>query len=207
MCLPPALLATAALLTGLTAGCAPRDCRPLAATALRPYGRAELDVGDEFREFVFDTSAGERTRLSAVRGRVTILAFPDDPGWPKCDLHAQLVELAARESRWLVEVTVVSVGRPAGPCDTALDAGLACGIETPRLVFVCDPHALVHELYGSTAPGHYYLLTNFLKVNAIGDLADLDGLRAATRALVREIYDQDEREGLHEKYIPDGGGL
>lgn len=205
-CLRTTWLAAAGLLAVLATGCAPRDDRPLTATALRPYGQAELQVGDDFREFAFATATGQYTRLSAVRGRVTILAFPDDPAWPNCDLHARLAELAASESRWLVEVTVVSVGCPDGPCDAALGAGLACNIKMPRLILVCDPHARVHELYGVAARGHYYLLTNFLRIASIGPLDDLDGLRAATRKLVRETYDQDEREGLHDKYIPEGGG-
>ena len=166
-------------------------------TALRAYGPGELHVGDQFRDFGFTDTQGQVTRLSAVHGRVTILAFPDDPNWPVCDADQRLVDLANRASTCYINVVVVSVGHPAGPCPEALQAAADCQVLPGYLVLVCDPYDRVAGLYGNAAKGHYYVLTNFLKIAATGELADLDSLRAATQHVVAEIYDQDLREGAY----------
>lgn len=167
-------------------------------TALRAYGPGELQVGDQFRDFGFADSQGQVTRLSAVKGRVTILAFSGDPNWPDCDTVERLAELAADASTCWIDVVVVSVGHPLPPCPDALPAAADCTAPPGRLVLVCDPFDKVAALYGRDAPGHYYVLTNFLKIAATGELTDLDTLRAATRRVVADIYDQDLREGAYD---------
>lgn len=183
--------------------CNAPDCRIRTATALRAYGRGELAVGDPARNFAFRLADGRVSRLSAQRGRVTVLVFPDDPAWPDCAQTRGLAELAVRTRVWSVGVVVVSVGRPDAPCSAALEAGQACEIPAPHVLLVCDPHGTVRALYGQAAAGRYYLLSNFLKIAAIGDLDDLDELEAAAARLVREIYDQDDREGAYDMYSAD----
>ena len=73
-----------------------------------------------------------------------------------------------------------------------------CRVPPGRLVLVCDPYNRVAGLYGSHTGGHYYVLTNFFKISAIGELSDLDSLHAATHHVVAQIYDQDWREGAYD---------
>ncbi|MBP7746869.1 MAG: hypothetical protein KA383_12130 [Phycisphaerae bacterium] len=187
------------MLTAGLAGCAaPLRVIPT-ATALRPYGEAELGVGDQFRDFAFRGADGVVTRLSAVHGRVTILAFSDDPAWPSCDAVRELSELARRASQCMVAVRVVCVGRADAPCEEVLPRVVDCSLPAPNVILVCDPFERVYRLYGPTN-GRFYVLTNFLKIVAVGDLADRETLQAAARRTVEEIYDQDIREGLYYRW-------
>ena len=182
----------------LACGCAEPPQRAATFTALRAYGFGELKVGDDFRDFAFTDDAGKISRLSIVRRRVTILVFPSDPNWPTCADAQQLADLAVHTSGPEIGVEVVSVGHPAGPCPDALAAVADREVPARRLVLVCDPYDRVSRIYGPDAQDKYYVLTNFLRIAAIGELTDLDGLRAATQRIVRDIHDQDQREGLGE---------
>ncbi len=191
--------AVAIVALALCAGCA--DSRqPLTATAIRMYGPGELGVGSPFRDFAFRTADGALTRLSAVRGRVTVLVFPSDPEWPSCEELQRWADLTWRRSVYLVDVVVVSVGEPGRDCEQALGRGLECDADARRVVLVCDPHGTIAPLYGAAARGHYYVLTNFLEIDAVGDLADEDQLEADVRRLALEIYDQDRRQGTHDVF-------
>jgi hypothetical protein len=90
----------------------------------------------------------------------------------------------------------VSVGHPQQPCDAALAPAAECEIPLGHMYLVCDPYGEVAGLYGSDAVNQYYVLTNFLKIAAIGDLSDFEGLRVATQRVVAVIHDQDQREGV-----------
>ena len=187
----------------LLTACQAPDRSVRTTTALRAYGQGELAVGDSWRDFAF-TLADERvSRLSAQRGRVTVLAFPDDPDWPNCEQTRALADLANDARNWAVNIVVVSVGQPDAACAEALEAGRTCGIQAPHVLLVCDPHGNVRNLYGSEAAGRYYLLSNFLEVKAIGDLHDLNTLETEAAHLAREIYDQDDREGKYDGYGSD----
>jgi hypothetical protein len=190
------------LLATLT-GCAPLAQHPRTYTALRTYGRNELSVGDDYRDFRFVDAVGRVTRLSAEKGRVTVLAFRADPRWPNCADVQALAELARQTSGPNSEVKVISIGRPMQPCADALAAGALCDAPPERIALVCDPYGTIPPLYDSAALGRFYVLTNYLKIAAIGDLGDLEGLRAAVSRVVAEIYDQDVREGMYE---PNGPG-
>lgn len=195
------LVAAAGLLASLAmAGCLAPPRHPIVGTALELYGADERRVGELYREFAFTRPDGTLTRLSAVRGRVTVLAFPDERDWPNEAAAEALADAAARESTWDIPVVVVSVGRPAEACEAALARGAAYAVPPGRLVLVCDPFAAVDKAYGPEAVGRYYVLTNFLKIAAIGALSDLESLRRDVGAVVDAIHDQDLREGRYDWY-------
>jgi peroxiredoxin len=176
-------------------GCNWPERRLVAGTALRAYGSSEPAIGDTARSFAFTTADGQLKRLAAVRGRVTLLVFPDAADWPDCAVLRELANLARRESVYNVEVVVLSVGQPELSCDEALVAARGCGLPPEHVVLVCDPHGTVHTLYGAQARGRFFVLDNFLRVVEIGELSDLEGLRSATRRVVDEIFDLDLRMG------------
>ena len=195
------LLADALAVAAATvAGCASAPPRAAIGTALRAYGRWDLGVGDEFRDFALTDAAGRITHLSAIHGRVTVLTFSADPNWPDCEDARELAALGNSAAGPWVDVLVVSIGRPAQPCPVALEPAADCEIPLGHMYLVCDPYGLVSKLYGSDAVGRYYVLTNFLKIAAVGDLADREGLRLATQRVVETIHDQDVREGVYERY-------
>lgn len=183
------------------AGCAASPRFVPTFTAVRMYGEDELQVGEQFRDFGFRDAAGELTRLSAIRGRVTVLVFPAQAGWPDCGAGQELAALACRASAAEIDVRIVSVGRPEEPCEAALSRVADCPAVHGHLVFVCDPHARVHLLYGPEAVGRYYVLTNSLRIAAVGELADREQLRRDVWRAVAEIHDQDLREGAYERDV------
>lgn len=185
----------------LVAGCASAPPRAAIGTALRAYGRGDLAVGDEFRDFALRDAAGQITHLSAIHGRVTVLAFSPDPNWPDCGDARALAELGNSAAGPWVDVLVVSVGHPAEPCPDALAPAADCEIPLGHLYLICDPYGQVSRLYGPDAIGRYYVLTNFLKIAAVGDVSDRNGLRAATKRVVDSIHDQDVREGLYDRCL------
>lgn len=184
----------------VVAGCASPPPRAQTGVAVEAYGTGELQVGEPGRDFLFRDANDCLARFTAVRGRVTVLLFPADPNWPDCADTQRLADMAQRASTSYVGVVVVSVGRPPAPCAEALRTVAACVVWPETIVLICDPFGRIDKLYGSDAVGRYYVVNNFLKIVAGGELSDFDSLRADTRRAVETIADQDMREGLYEMF-------
>lgn len=180
------------------AGCGAGPRHVPTFTAVRMYGTGDLRAGDNFRDFGVRNAAGDLTRLSAIRGRVTVLVFPAEPGWPACAAGHELAALACDASTWEIDVRVVSVGQPADACEEALARVADCPAYHGHLVFICDPYGRIPLLYGPTAVGRYFVLTNFLKIAAVGDSTDRVGLARDVRRAVVELFAQDLSEGAYE---------
>ena len=196
---PYVLLVAFAGLALSVGGCAESPRRLMIGTARPAFGTTEVQVGDIARDFWFTTETGQVTRLSAQRGRVTIVVFPNQANWPDKAFHTQLAELARCTSVYQVGVVVVSIGAPQPPRENALTDLCDSDLPPEHLALVCDPERSLPKLFGSAATGKYFVLTNFFRIAAIGDLNDLETMRNDTRAVVEKIFDQDLREGAFDR--------
>ena len=96
-----------------------------------------------------------------------------------------------------VIIVAISIGQTDGSCEEALASAADLDVPPRRLVLVCDPYDRVRRLYGN-ARGRYFVLGNFLRIEAIGELSDVDALRRDVRRVVHMVFDQYEREGMYD---------
>lgn len=159
--------------------------------SLADAGHAQVEVGDRTPDFAFVADDESLTRFHEIRGRVTVLAFPDDPEWPNCASCRQLANIAAEKSQVRINVMAVSVAGPHKPCHEALPSVERCEVDADHLVAICDRRGEIRHIYGADVDGKYFVINNHGKVVAAGKLGDWEQLAEDVKCAVWRVADEE----------------
>ena len=154
------------------------------------FGRvdgAKLGPDANVAAFSFVNQEGDVTEFASVRGKVTIVAFPQErSAWPECQQCHKLERLASRVATSSTPVTIVSVVTPQAGCEDLQAAFSHCKIEGyAQLLALCDPSAKIRQMYGSSASGNFFVIDDRGAIRASGKLDDASSMERALRAAVR----------------------
>ncbi len=168
------------VLTGFLTGCATER-----SARFGLISESKLAPGESVPDFSFTESDGRVDTFEAVRGEVTIVAFPDTPSWPECTQCNRLEQLASRLARHNTPVTVVSIVTPPQGCEDLQAAFTRCGIKGySQLLALCDDKAQLRDLYGPNAAGKFFVIDSNGQISASGRLTEIGELERVVRAAV-----------------------
>ena len=184
----------AVTVTLLSWGCTSSDPRVRTGISLREHRSYDLKIGDPAPDFNFVNEQNRLQRFYAVRGRVTIVAFPQMADWPNADVCRRLAELAEDLSSVDTGVVAVSIASPAKPCVDALSEVQACEIASNRLVTICDCGGQLGRLYGPHAAGKFYVIGNYGRIAESGSFAEWDAVRDAAGRVVERLAEKDRED-------------
>ena len=184
-------LAGASLL--LLAGCATTGAREhVVQVGAAAPGTGGLRPGDTAPDFVFTTESGNASRFSEVRGRVTVVLFPNQPGeWLDPHVYAQLAGMGQSLSGPQIPVVLIDVGRPHRTEAQARQALEAAPVASDRLVLLADPEGSIRALFGPHAGGRFYVIDNFDRIVSVGEFQRPRDLDAPVEQAVRTVADED----------------
>lgn len=175
------------VLTGFLAGCTTER-----SARFGLINEGKLAPGESVPGFSFTESDGRVNTFEAVRGEVTIVAFPDTPSWPECTQCNKLEQLASRLARHNTPVTVVSIVTPPQGCEDLQAAFARCDIKGySQLLALCDDKAQLRDLYGPDAAGKFFVIDSDGQISDSGRLTETGELERAVRAAVEP----------HEEYV------
>ncbi|MEW6356591.1 MAG: redoxin domain-containing protein [Planctomycetota bacterium] len=151
----------------------------------------ELRVGDRAPDFDSYSATGERRRFSDIRGDVTILALTHAPDPEVCSVAANILMLAEKYADLKTNVRFVCVSAPAGDqCDLKANIAEKCGLQSLRVVGLCDAGGRVRDLFRAGKGQVYFVIDGDGRIVAKGPIDDLRGMEAALRKAVR-AYEAD----------------
>ncbi len=151
-------------------------------------GAYSLKPGDLAPDFPFFDADGKLTRFSTVRGRVTLIAFPNNPdAWPNPDIYRPCAEIAQQMSRPGIPVVVVNIGQPRRSWQDAAAVLSTATVKSNRLVMVADPDGSIRRLFGPNAAGRLYVVDDSGRIRAVSDFRGPDSLRAPAEEVVSVV--------------------
>jgi peroxiredoxin len=181
------------------AGCAATDNTVRLSTATpdeTAAGAKVLQPGSWAPDFTFIDRQGNASRLSAVRGRVTVVLFPDNPqDWPDPEIYRRAASLAERSSGNEIPVVLVNVGRPMQDTEQMEKVLKENPVRSDHLVMVADPTGTIAARFGQEATGKYFVIDNYGKIMRVGTFAGIDALRDPIRDATRLVADDDTARG------------
>ncbi len=170
-------------------GCASADPHVRVGEALS--GTGGLQPADYAPDFPFIDGNGQPNRFSQVRGEVTVVMFPNQPGeWVNPDEIRQLAALTNKLSVGEVPVTIIDVGRPQRTAEQAEPLVDRIPLPPSRLVMVADPDGRIRALFGPHARGRFFVIDNFNQIVSVGRFTGVDSLRGPVRQEVHTVADE-----------------
>ncbi len=150
----------------------------------------DLKTGHPCPDFVFLDEEGKVNAFSATRGIVTIIVFPNDPDWPKCDRCKQIVDLAGRVQAPSTRVVVFSIRSGGESVQRAVAGVKQCELAGKvQLIALGDCQGQISRLFGPGAEGSYFVVGADGGIVNRGPLRDLKALEGWARSAVQAHED------------------
>ena len=182
----------------LVAGCAESEHAVRVLASRGAYGVSGLRPGDTMPDLSFLDTDGKVVRLGAVRGRVTVVMFPDNPDeWPDPEIYRRCDELAKRSGGPDTPVVIVNIGRPKRSWEEAAKVLETEPVSSNRLILVADTAGDLHRPVGPSASGKFYVLDNYNQITEVGEFKGVDSLRDPIKRAVRKVAEEDSRFDQH----------
>jgi len=151
-----------------------------------------LQPGSWAPDFPIIDPEGNATSLSAVRGRVTVVMFPDNPkDWPNPEVYRKAATLAERSSGTEIPVVLVNVGRPTQDTQDLEKVLEENPVKSDHLVMVADRTGSIAARFGQEATGKYFIIDNYGKIVRVGTFTGVDALGEPIREATRLVADAD----------------
>ena len=187
------------LIAPLAGGCAQSENQVGVGATRQTYKGSELKVGDPIPDFGFLTEKGAPVHVGAVRGRVTVVVFPDNPDdWPNPTVYRGLAELARQLSGQDVPVVILNVGQPKRTWQEAQKVLQAEPIVSNNLVMVADREGSIHLRFSPRALGRFYVVDTYLRIAEIGEFKGPESLRDPISRAVRKQEEADVQFNYHD---------
>ena len=168
------ILAVPALLTG----CA--STRPAeTGVALDGYGPYNLKMGDPGPDFAYVSDQQQLVPFHRVRGRVTVVVFPNDADWPSAERAASFAQLADEYKGTARTLAIVSVGKMSSPCTETTAVAQSLSVKPGNFLLLCDPNGKIRDLYGPDAAGKIYVIDSENRILNVTPYTGVDSVRAA----------------------------
>ena len=167
------------------AGCTQPQSHARIGIVAQPHG--ELRVGDFAPDFSFHDREGKLVSLADVRGEVTVLVIAELEDTDACVTARAIIGLVEEYSSDDVSVKYVCVSETAdGSPDLKSNIVERCGLESDRVIGLCDSASWVKALYQAKETGVYFVIGHDDRIAGMGTLADAPGLERTLRKSVSE---------------------